>query len=46
MVVTGVVYNLLLRGIVLDQGTTVPWSNEVMHLVGPAFMLLDARGGT
>lgn len=41
MIVTGVVYNLLLRGIELPQGTTVPWSNEVLHVVGPLWMLLD-----
>ncbi|CAN5195589.1 Pr6Pr family membrane protein [soil metagenome] len=41
MVVTGIVYNLLLRGIELPQGTTVPWSNEVLHVVVPVWMLLD-----
>lgn len=41
MIVTGIVYNLLLRGIQLPQGTTVPWSNEVLHLVGPLFLLAD-----
>lgn len=41
MVVTGVVYNLLLRGVELPQGTTVPWSNEVLHVVAPVWMLLD-----
>ena len=41
MVVTGIVYNLLLRGIELPQGTTVPWSNEVLHVVAPVWMLLD-----
>lgn len=41
MIVTGVVYNLLLRGIELPQGSTVPWSNEVLHVVGPLWMLLD-----
>ncbi|PZU44541.1 MAG: hypothetical protein DI566_12260 [Microbacterium sp.] len=41
MIVTGVVYNLLLRQIELPQGTTVPWSNEVLHLVGPLFLLAD-----
>src|SRR5690606_29600106 len=29
MIITGIVYNLLLRGIELPQGSTVPWSNEV-----------------
>lgn len=41
MIVTGIVYNTLLRGIELPQGTTVPWSNEVLHVVGPLFLLLD-----
>lgn len=35
MVTTGVVYNALLRGISLDQESTLGWSNEVLHLVGP-----------
>jgi hypothetical protein len=41
MVTTGVVYNLLLRGIELPQGSTLAWSNEVLHLVAPVFLLLD-----
>ena len=41
MLVTGVVYNTLLRGVELPQGTTVPWSNEVLHVVAPLVMLLD-----
>lgn len=41
MIVTGLVYNVLLRGIELPQGTTVPWSNEVLHVVGPLVMLAD-----
>ncbi|WP_223623647.1 Pr6Pr family membrane protein [Microbacterium sp. EST19A] len=41
MIVTGVVYNTLLRGIPLPQGSTVPWSNEVLHVVIPLVMLLD-----
>ncbi|NEM92105.1 hypothetical protein G3T37_12150 [Galbitalea soli] len=41
MVVTGIVYNLLLRGIELPQGSTVPWSNEILHVVGPLYLLLD-----
>jgi uncharacterized membrane protein YidH (DUF202 family) len=40
MVVTGVVYNLLLRGLPL-QPETVPWSNEILHVWGPLFLLLD-----
>jgi len=41
MIVTGIVYNVLLRGIPLPQGTTVPWSNEVLHVVGPIVLLAD-----
>jgi hypothetical protein len=41
MVTTGVVYNLLLRGISLAQGTTVEWANEVLHVIGPLYLLLD-----
>ena len=41
MVITGIVYNLLLRGIQLPQGETVPWSNEVMHVAVPIVLLLD-----
>lgn len=41
MLVTGVVYNTLLRGIPLPQGTTVPWSNEVLHVVGPLALAAD-----
>jgi hypothetical protein len=41
MIVTGIVYNLLLRNVELPQGTTVPWSNEVLHVVAPLWMLLD-----
>jgi len=41
MVVTGVVYNLLLRGIELPQGQTLAWSNEVLHVIGPAYLLVD-----
>lgn len=41
MIVTGIVYNLLLRGIELPQGVTVPWSNEVLHVVFPLILLAD-----
>ena len=44
MIVTGIVYNLLLRGIPL-QPETVPWSNEIMHVWGPLFLLLDVLLG-
>ena len=42
MVVTGIVYNALLRGIELPQGSeAIGWSNEVLHLIGPVFMAVD-----
>lgn len=41
MIVTGIVYNLLLRNVELPQGVTVPWSNEVLHVVFPLFLLVD-----
>ncbi|MBC9926780.1 MULTISPECIES: Pr6Pr family membrane protein [unclassified Leucobacter] len=41
MIVTGIVYNTLLRGVALPQGTTVPWSNEVLHVIAPLILLLD-----
>ena len=46
MVVTGLVYNTLLRTVELPQGSEpVWWSNEVLHLVGPLFLLLDLLVG-
>jgi hypothetical protein len=41
MIVTGIVYNVLLRGIELPQGSTLGWSNEILHAVAPAYLLLD-----
>lgn len=41
MLVTGVVYNLLLRNVSVAEGLTVPWSNEVLHVFGPLFLLVD-----
>lgn len=41
MVVTGIVYNTLLRGIELPQGATLGWSNEILHLIAPLWMLVD-----
>lgn len=41
MVTTGIVYNLLLRGIELPQGSTLPWSNEVLHVIAPLYLVLD-----
>ncbi|MFD1712973.1 Pr6Pr family membrane protein [Amnibacterium flavum] len=40
MVTTGVVYNLLLRGIELPQGTTLDWSNEILHVWAPLYILV------
>lgn len=45
MIITGVVYNALLRSVELPQGTTVWWSNEVLHLIGPLFLLADVFVG-
>ncbi|GAB3277523.1 Pr6Pr family membrane protein [Microbacterium lacusdiani] len=41
MIVTGIVYNLLLRGVQRPQGATVPWSNEILHVIGPVALLAD-----
>ena len=41
MIITGIVYNLLLRGIQLPQGQTLEWSNEVLHVAVPIALLLD-----
>lgn len=41
MLVTGIVYNVAMRDVELPQGATLEWSNEVLHLVAPAWMLLD-----
>ncbi len=41
LLTTGLVYNLLLRGIELPQGSTLAWSNEVLHVVIPLVMVLD-----
>jgi hypothetical protein len=40
MATTGVVYNLLLRSIQLEQGRTLVWSNEVLHLVAPVYIVV------
>ncbi|MCT9819422.1 Pr6Pr family membrane protein [Microbacterium sp. W1N] len=46
MVITGVVYNVLLRNVVLPQGSEpVAWSNETLHLIAPIFLLLDVFVG-
>lgn len=41
MAVTGIVYNLLLRNVELPQGATLEWSNEILHVVGPVWLVLD-----
>jgi len=41
MTVTLIVYNLLLRGIELPQGETLSWSNEILHVVGPLYVVID-----
>ncbi|WP_449279419.1 Pr6Pr family membrane protein [Leucobacter sp. GX0328] len=41
MVITGIVYNTVLRSIELPQGTTLGWSNEMLHLIAPLWMLID-----
>lgn len=42
MGITGLVYNLLLRGLAVTGGGDVPsWTNEVMHVVGPVVVVLD-----
>ena len=38
MAITGLVYNLLLRGLV---PSAVPWANEILHLIGPLFLIVD-----
>ncbi len=41
MLITGIVYNALLRQIELPQGSQpIPWSNEILHLIGPLFFLV------
>lgn len=43
-VVTGVVYNALLRGLPAAPGdyvTQIGWPNEVVHVVGPAYLALE-----
>ena len=42
MIITGIVYNILLRNVPLYEGTEpIPWSNETLHLIAPIFLLLD-----
>ena len=42
MATTGIVYNMLLRNVeVTAGGEPIPWSNEILHLVGPVYIVLD-----
>jgi hypothetical protein len=41
MAVTGIVYNMLLRGVNVSEGSVLPWSNEVLHVVGPLLIVID-----
>lgn len=41
MAVTGIVYNTLLRGVNVAEGSTLGWSNEVLHVIGPVLIVLD-----
>lgn len=41
MAITGTVYNLLLRNVDLADGLAQPWSNEIVHVVGPVVMVVD-----
>jgi hypothetical protein len=44
MLITGVVYNVLLRATSIGPDT-VGWANEVMHVAAPLFLLLDLLVG-
>ncbi|ATG54486.1 hypothetical protein CFK41_06685 [Brachybacterium ginsengisoli] len=44
MIVTGVVYNLLLRSIPI-AGISDVWTNETLHLIAPLFLLIDVLVG-
>lgn len=41
MATTGIVYNMLLRGVNVSEGQVVPWSNEILHVVGPLLVVAD-----
>jgi hypothetical protein len=41
MTVTAVVYHMPFNVITLDQPVTVTWANNVLHLVAPAYLLVD-----
>ncbi|WP_405218998.1 Pr6Pr family membrane protein [Agrococcus sp. Ld7] len=46
MVVTGIVYNALMRGIELPPAATLDWANEVLHLIAPLWMVIDRIAST
>lgn len=41
MTVTFIVYNTLLRGVNVADGLVVPWTNEILHVVGPVLLVAD-----
>lgn len=41
MTVTFIVYNTLLRGVNVAEGLVVPWTNEVLHVIGPLLIIAD-----
>ncbi len=41
MATTGIVYNALLRGIPVDEGSSLAWTNEVLHVVAPILIVVD-----
>jgi hypothetical protein len=41
LVLTGIVYNVLLRPLPVHPGEQVDWANEVLHVVAPAGVALD-----
>jgi hypothetical protein len=42
MIITGIVYNTLLRILDVTSGTeAIPWTNSTMHVIGPILLFLD-----
>ncbi len=41
MVMTGIIFALLLSGLVARLQTTIPWVNSVLHEIAPAVLLAD-----
>jgi len=41
VVMTAVADNVLLRGLPHPDGSVLPWADDVVHIVGPALVLLD-----